>query len=304
MKSYACFFLLSLLGVTLVFSPCARSQTSVSESMPEAQGYRTDDVSSKERADASFTGLPGLSVQIAQLEEQNRSLQGALEEVNHQLVVIAGRLEQIQQDWDSRLQRMEQLLHIRSDTGLAVDGSAVDPDMAASARDGPETIGTSSSARTPTTSQTSSATSVATEGESVVMATPVSAEESYEKAFSLLKQEKYADAEVSFRAFLQDFPEDELSGNAAYWLGETFYVRQDYKRAAITFGEALKDYPQSRKGPDILFKLAVSLIGMGARTDACTALEELPKRYPKARSGLKQMAQRELVQLRCSEASG
>ena len=242
------------------------------------------------------------------LRSKNRSLQGALEEVNHQLVVIAGRLEQMQQDWDSRLQRMEQLLHIRSDTGLAVDGSAVDPDMAASgaasARDGPETIGTSSSARTPTTSQTSSATSVSTEGESVVTATPVSAEESYEKAFSLLKQEKYADAEVSFRAFLQDFPEDALSGNAAYWLGETFYVRQDYRRAAITFGEALKDYPQSRKGPDILFKLAVSLIGMGARTDACTALEELPKRYPKARSGLKQMAQRELVQLRCSEASG
>lgn len=50
--------------------------------------------------------------------------------------------------------------------------------------------------------------------------------------------------------FLRQFPNDGLAGNAQYWLGETYYVRQDYQNAAIAFGEGFQRYPKSAKAPD------------------------------------------------------
>ncbi|MGE0118242.1 MAG: tol-pal system protein YbgF [Dongiaceae bacterium] len=119
------------------------------------------------------------------------------------------------------------------------------------------------------------------------------ADEQYQYAFDLLRQNKYGDAEQALRTFVDQYPEHPLAGNASYWLGETFYVRQDYDNAALTFAEGFQKYPQGGKAPDSLLKLGMSLAALGETGDACKAFGELAARYPKASEGIKQRAARE-----------
>jgi tol-pal system protein YbgF len=125
------------------------------------------------------------------------------------------------------------------------------------------------------------------------------ADEQYQYAFDLLRQNKYGDAEQALRTFVDQYPEHPLAGNANYWLGETFYVRQDYGNAALTFAEGFQRYPQGGKAPDSLLKLGMSLAALGETGDACKAFQELTARYPNASDAVKQRASREQTKNGC-----
>lgn len=101
----------------------------------------------------------------------------------------------------------------------------------------------------------------------------------YENAFSLLKGGQYEGAEQGFQSFLNQYPGHKLTGNAKYWLGETYYVRGQYDKATRTFAEAYQADPQGAKAPDNLLKLGKSLAGMGKKEDACVALAQIEKDY-------------------------
>jgi len=122
---------------------------------------------------------------------------------------------------------------------------------------------------------------------------------SYKDAFELLRQADYAKAETAMRDFIEAHPEHTLAGNAQYWLGETFYVREDYEQAAVVFAEGFKTYPESRKAPDNLLKLGMSLARIDRAEDACGIFAELPKRFPDAAPNILQRAERERGRLDC-----
>jgi tol-pal system protein YbgF len=126
-------------------------------------------------------------------------------------------------------------------------------------------------------------------------------QEQYEYAFGLLRQADYAQAEQALSRFLDKHPEHELSGNAKYWLGETFYVRGNYERAAVTFAEGFQTYPESQKAPDNLLKLGMSLAQIDRTEDACGIFAELQSRYPDAKNNILQRAQREEDRLNCGQ---
>lgn len=67
----------------------------------------------------------------------------------------------------------------------------------------------------------------------------------------LLKQGNYEEAGQAFQEFLQLYPQQELAGNAAYWLGESYYARKDYQRSAQIFAR-IKNYPGSSKALGIV----------------------------------------------------
>ena len=90
-----------------------------------------------------------------------------------------------------------------------------------------------------------------------------------------------------------------MAGNAKYWLGETFYVRQDYQQAAITFAEAYQEYPNSGKAPDNRLKLGMSRAALDSQNDACGTFAELLKRYPQAAATILQRAKQERQRLSC-----
>ena len=80
--------------------------------------------------------------------------------------------------------------------------------------------------------------------------------------------------------FLREYPKDALSGNAQYWLGQTYYARGNYADATRTFLEGMSKYPESPKAPAYLLKVGMSLNLLGEKKDACEVYRELNARFP------------------------
>lgn len=124
--------------------------------------------------------------------------------------------------------------------------------------------------------------------------------EQYEYATNLIQRGQYDQAEIALKSFIQQHPKDELTGNAQYWLGETYYVRNDFKNAAVAFAEGYQKYPDSQKAPDNLLKLAMALGQQGQKENACVALRQLEKRYPDASANVKDRAVRAKKNYSCT----
>ncbi len=125
--------------------------------------------------------------------------------------------------------------------------------------------------------------------------------EAYEQAFSLLRERQYDTAGTAFHSFLERYPDHDLAANAKYWLGETYYVRNDFERAAREFAEAYQKYPKGPKGPDNLLKLGMSLAGLGKQKDACLTYTQLQKEYPQGALPILMRAEKEMESLGCSQ---
>ena len=125
------------------------------------------------------------------------------------------------------------------------------------------------------------------------------AQEQYQYAFKLLQQRNYANAEAALRQFAEKHPTDELTGNALYWLGETFYVRKDFPEAARVFLDAYQRFPKGNKAADNLFKLARSLSEVGENSSSCTTYRELMKSYPNANERILASARGDMSRLNC-----
>lgn len=128
---------------------------------------------------------------------------------------------------------------------------------------------------------------------------PSDANVAYDQAFSKIRDGDYEAAEVAMRAFLQRWPSTELSSNAAYWLGETFYVRGDFGGAAKSFAEAYQQYPKGAKAEDTLLKLALSLGALNRKNDACITYSQLTSEFPRLSAANRRRVEQERTQLNC-----
>jgi tol-pal system protein YbgF len=125
------------------------------------------------------------------------------------------------------------------------------------------------------------------------------AKQLYETAYGFLLQTNYGAAEAAFDDFLTRYPNDSLSGNAQYWLGESFFVRGQFKQAATAFLKGYQSYGRSAKAPDSLLKLALSLDRLGQRDAACSSFGELAAKFPSASAPVKTRAENERRRLGC-----
>ena len=121
----------------------------------------------------------------------------------------------------------------------------------------------------------------------------------YETAYGYLLQQDYGAAEVAFDDFLKRYPNDNLAGNAQFWLGESFFVRSQFKPAAAAFLKGYQSYSKSAKAPDSLLKLAMSLGKLGQKDAACSSFGELNTRFPAASADVKSRAAAEKQRTGC-----
>ena len=121
----------------------------------------------------------------------------------------------------------------------------------------------------------------------------------YEFATSFLKVGDYPTAERAFREFVLSNPDHELAGNAQYWYGETFRIRQLYSDAATAYLDGYQNYPKSRKAPDNLLKLGITMVQLGEKDQGCKMISGIKKEYPKANKSVLQKAQYEQKKFNC-----
>jgi len=58
-------------------------------------------------------------------------------------------------------------------------------------------------------------------------------------------QKRDLEGAKEIEAFLKQYPNTELSGNAQFWIGETYYQRKDFERAILEYEKAITKYPES-----------------------------------------------------------
>ena len=83
--------------------------------------------------------------------------------------------------------------------------------------------------------------------------------------------------------FIKNHPDNSLTSNAHYWLGETYYVRGKYGDAAAAFAEGYQKFPKSSKAADNLLKLGMSLGQLNQKKEACLSFAELTTSSPTPR---------------------
>lgn len=125
------------------------------------------------------------------------------------------------------------------------------------------------------------------------------AKQLYDQGYGYLLQPDPAAAQAVFEELLKRYPNDELAGNSAFWLGETFFMRQQYKQAATAYLNGYQKYPRSLKAPDSLLKLALSFDRLGQKEAACSTLGQLSSQYPSAPPPLKARADDERRRVGC-----
>jgi tol-pal system protein YbgF len=104
----------------------------------------------------------------------------------------------------------------------------------------------------------------------------------YNAALARLRQDDFQGAAKGFNEFILQFPDNDLTPNAQYWLGESYYAQQNYSEAARAFLTAYTKYPESSKASGALLKLGISLGELDQKDDACAALGEFGRKYPNA----------------------
>ncbi len=106
----------------------------------------------------------------------------------------------------------------------------------------------------------------------------------YDNAFAHLREGQYPQAIIKFEDFLRDYPNNTLTSNAYYWLGQAYYVNRDFKNARDAFLVLGSRYPDSDKLSDTLLKLGYSYEELGDRNKARQVYEKLKQNYPNSRA--------------------
>ena len=243
-------------------------------------------------------------LKLSELEEQFKNLTNQFEEINFKIDRLSNRITKIQTDNQLRFQDLETTgtsqASLKSKQPKKLPGSGEAQDLGG--------VTDSDMASLEQTQRTQSVESVGTviteettRAENILPDT--TPEKQYEFAISFLKVGDYETAELALREFVDKNPKHELAGNAQYWYGETFRVRQLYQDAATAYLDGYQKYPKSSKAPVNLLKLGVMLVQIGEKTQGCSMILGVKDQYPKAQQSVIQKAEYEKKKFNCEKKS-
>jgi tol-pal system protein YbgF len=104
----------------------------------------------------------------------------------------------------------------------------------------------------------------------------------YKDAYETYQKGDYEGARRKFEAFLKQYPNTELSDNAQFWIGETYYGKKDYEKAILEYEKAIAKYPEGDKIPSALLKQAIAFLELGDKTNGRNLLKRVMERYPQS----------------------
>ena len=249
-------------------------------------------------------------LKLSELEEQFKILTNNFEEINFKLDKLSSRITKVQSDNQMRFQDLENSgisKSLESDTSVAkkLPGSGKAQDLGKALEIGVTDSDVAAAEQIQKTQSIGSVGTVLTEtAERTEKILPdTSPEEQYKFAVSFIKVGDYETAEFALREFVDINPKHKLAGNAQYWYGETFRVRQLYQDAATAYLDGYQKYPKSSKAPVNLLKLGVMLVQIGEKEQGCSMILGIKDEYPKANQSIIQKAEYEKKKFNCGKKS-
>lgn len=267
-------------------------------SAPTAQAQRLSLAERVDRLEQQANGQQGggnavdLVNQIQALQSQVQSLQGQVEELKHALDQAKQRSKDQYVDLDSRIGRLE-------GGGRSTPPSAASNTPAPREDNPPDVdLGNPSGQGSPSTppprdprfalragvgelsAEDRAAVAPGEPAPNAAPADPAAETAAYNDAFAALKDGRYAESAKRFQAFIDQHPNSELTGNAYYWLGESYYVTQNFSVAQQSFETLLQRYPNSQKAPDALLKVGYTQYELKQWDAAEATLNKVVETYP------------------------
>jgi len=244
-------------------------------------------------------------LKLSELEEQFRVLTNNFEEINFKLDKLSNRITKVQADNQMRFQDIEksgvsQQSNVSKKKEKKLPGS-----------DEPQDLGGISDSDVASLEQAQKTQSVETVGTVITeeaertekLLPDGTPEKQYEFAIGIIKVGDYETAEYALREFIDANPNHKLAGNAQYWYGETFRVRQLYQDAATAYLDGYQKYPKSSKAPVNLLKLGVMLAKIGEKEQGCSMILGIKSQYPEASQAVIQKAEYEKKKFNCEKKS-
>ena len=242
-------------------------------------------------------------LKLSELEEQFKILTNNFEEINFKLDKLSNRITKVQTDNQMRFQDLENSGVSNTSEQKKLPGSGEAQDLGKALEIGVSESNTASAEQIQETQSIESVGTVITEtAERTEKILPdVSPEKQYEFALSFIKVGDYETAELALREFVDNNSKHKLAGNAQYWYGETFRVRQLYQDAATAYLNGYQKYPKSSKAPVNLLKLGVMLVQIGEKEQGCSMILGIKEQYPEANQSVIQKAEYEKKKFNCNK---
>jgi len=285
-------FLSLAIAACLIVPSTAQTVTTPVRSAPITKGVTTGDLSLQ--VDQARQQTADMLVQVNQLQGQISTLNGRVEALEFELSRARETNDDLLSDNETLIRDMAQMRRsvatIQTMLGITPEPVAEDvPEQGSSAGPAALSVPASASALPEGSLGTLSASQLPGE------AGPLFAE-----AKARLIAQDNAGAEEAFQAFISKFGKDPQAGEAHFWLGEALFRQEAYADSGAAYTTLIRSYPDDERAPDALVRLARTLRILGENEKACTALNTLPKRYPKATKIVRDIAAVERTQAGCS----
>ncbi|MBS3919442.1 MAG: tol-pal system protein YbgF [Deltaproteobacteria bacterium] len=102
----------------------------------------------------------------------------------------------------------------------------------------------------------------------------------YKDAYETFQKGDLDGGRRKFEAFLKTYPNMELSDNAQFWIGETYFLKKDFEKAILEYEKVIVKYPEGDKVSSALLKQGLAFLELGDKTNARNLLKRVADRFP------------------------
>jgi tol-pal system protein YbgF len=207
-------------------------------------------------------------------QSENTQLSGQMQALNDSVDELKSRIAKL----DTTLQSMQgELQNINTPQNggqnASPNGGAAGPQRGSPAGAGP-------AAPAPQGPGGSAALSPPVNGTAAMQGTAPPLQQLYQSAVRDYNSAKYDVASSEFADVLRYYPQDDLAGNAQFYMGEIAYRQGKYAQAVKDYDGVLEKFPGNPKAPTAQLRKGESLMDMQQREAGAQELRSLIQRYP------------------------
>ena len=102
----------------------------------------------------------------------------------------------------------------------------------------------------------------------------------YLDAYQAFKDGRTGEAREKFQSLLSDYPVNEYTDNARFWIGESYYKDGSYEDAILAYEELFKKHADSDKVPGAMLKQGLAFYALKEKKTGQLILEKLIEKFP------------------------
>jgi tol-pal system protein YbgF len=213
--------------------------------------------------------LSNVEIRNQQLRKQSASLRALLEEMNEEIRILSGRVEELEYALKQEEQNAQEMEKKREEK---LDRLAEITDQHSERIVRMEQYLNLESSKKPVT----------VVAPDTPAKKPSSEDEIYRSAKQAFDQGDSEAARKGFEEFISRYPDSQNADNAQFWIGEIYYREKWYEKAILEYQNVIEKYPKGNKVPAALLKQGLAFSNIGDDANAKLILEELVRKYPKS----------------------